>query len=306
MNYFVVDVGGTFVKYSVMTSEGEFLDKGKFPSITDDRQQFLDSIETQFFSCQEKFGTLSGIAISMAGILDVETGYAYNGGAVFCVNGMNIVDYFTERCGVPVTIENDAKAAAQAELWRGNLSDVRDGVVIVIGTAIGGSVIVDRKVVRGKDFFAGEFSYIIRRDSENRDFHYIWGSDGGARGLVGMIAGKKNIPVSEMDGFKAFELINNGDEEACEMLHEYCAGLATRIWNLHAILNPDRTLIGGGISEQPILIETLREEIDRIMAVMPDMLKTPEVMPCRFFNDSNLIGALYAHLVRYPAGATTL
>ena len=49
MNYFVVDVGGTFVKYAVMNAEGEFIEKGKFPSIADDRQRFLDSIETQFF-----------------------------------------------------------------------------------------------------------------------------------------------------------------------------------------------------------------------------------------------------------------
>ena len=301
MNYFVVDVGGTFVKYAVMNAEGEFIEKGKFPSIADDRQRFLDSIETQFHACEEKYGSLAGIAISMAGILDVETGYAYSGGAIFCVNDMNIAAYFSEKCGVPVTIENDAKAAALAELWRGNLSDARDGVVIVIGTAIGGAVIIDRKVVRGKDFFAGEFSYILRRDGENRDFSYIWGSDGGARGLIGMIAEKKSIPYEEMDGFKAFELINSGDQEAVSALHVYCAGLATRIWNLHAVLNPDRFLIGGGISEQPILLETLREEIGKIMAVMPNNLKEPEVMTCMYFNDSNLIGALYGHLVRYPA-----
>ena len=119
-------------------------------------------------------------------------------------------------------------------------------------------MIIDRKVVRGKDFFAGEFSYILRRDGENRDFSYIWGSDGGVRGLIGMIAEKKGIPDEEMDGFKAFELINSGDQEAVSALHVYCAGLATRIWNLHAVLNPDRFLIGGGISEQPILLETLR------------------------------------------------
>lgn len=301
MNYFVVDVGGTFVKYSVMNSEGEFLEKGKFPSIRDDRQKFLDSVENQFHICEEKYGHLAGIAISMAGILDIETGYAFNGGAIYCVSGMNIVDYFTERCGVPVTIENDAKAAAQAELWRGNLSDANDGVVIVIGTAIGGAVIVDRKVVRGKDFFAGEFSYIIRRDSAERNFMYIWGADGGARGLVGRMAEKKNVPAEEMDGFRAFELINSGDEEALAVLHEYCSGLATRIWNLHAVLNPDRFLIGGGISEQPALLKALQEEIDGIMAVMPDTVKAPEVTTCRFFNDSNLIGALYAHLLRYPA-----
>ena len=300
MNYFVVDVGGTFVKYAVMNSDGDFLEKGKFPSIADDRQKFLDSVEEQFHACEERYHRLAGIAISMAGILDVESGYAYNGGAIYCVNEMNIAEYFSSKCGVSVTIENDAKAAAQAELWKGNLSDAGSGVVIVIGTAVGGAVIIDRKIVRGKDFFAGEFSYILRREGNVRDFRHIWGSDGGARGLIGLLAEKKGIPYEELDGFRAFEMINSGDEDAVGVLHEYCSGLATRIWNLHAVLDPDRFLIGGGISEQPVLIEALREEMDRIMEVMPESLKKPEIRACKYFNDSNLIGALYAHLMRFP------
>ena len=79
MKYFVVDVGGTFVKYAVMNSDGDFLEKGKFPSIADDRQKFLDSVEEQFHACEERYHRLAGIAISMAWILDVESGYAYNG-----------------------------------------------------------------------------------------------------------------------------------------------------------------------------------------------------------------------------------
>ncbi|MDO4804746.1 MAG: ROK family protein [Lachnospiraceae bacterium] len=296
MNFFVIDVGGTFVKYAVMDEMGGFLDKGKFPTITDDRQKYLDSVESRFHSCCKEYGEMAGIAISMAGILDVETGYAFSGGAVECVSGMNIVDYFTDKCGVPVTIENDAKAAAEAEMWRGNLKDVRDGVVIVIGTAIGGAVIVDRSVVRGKDFFAGEFSYIIRKEPLGPGFENSWGTDGGVRGLVSLMAEKKGIPAEELDGIKAFEFINSGDEEAMEVLRAYCAGIATRIWNLHCILNPDRVLIGGGISAQPVFIKTVQEEVEKIRTTFPVELAAPEVMECRFFNDSNLIGALFAHL----------
>ena len=133
-----------------------------------------------------------------------------------------------------------------------------------------------------------------------RDFRHIWGSDGGARGLIGLLAEKKGIPYEELDGLRAFEMINSGDEDAVGVLHEYCSGLATRIWNLHAVLDPDRFLIGGGISEQLVLIEALREEMDRIMEVMPESLKKPEIRACKYFNDSNMIGALYAHLMRFP------
>ena len=85
-----------------------------------------------------------------------------------------------------------------------------------------------------------------------------------------------------------------------DIFRDYCAGLAYRIWNLHAVLDPDRILIGGGISAQPILLETVREELDKVAAIQPNDQKAPEVMTCRFFNDSNMIGALYAHLLRNP------
>lgn len=300
MNYFAVDIGGTFEKFAVITSEGDFLAKDKIPSIINDRQRFLDSIEDQFHAYEKIYGKLAGIAISMAGVLDVEKGYAYNAGAILSVREMNIAEYFSERCKVPVTIENDAKAAAQAELWKGNLSDVSSGVVIVLGTAIGGAVIVDRKIVRGKHFFAGEFSYVMRGDHRNADISNMWGYSGGTLGLVKMTAEKKNIPEEELDGFKVFELVNSGDEEAMDIFRDYCAGLAYRIWNLHAVLDPDRILIGGGISAQPILLETVREELDKVAAIQPNDQKAPEVMTCRFFNDSNMIGALYAHLLRNP------
>ena len=127
----------------------------------------------------------------MAGVLDVDRGFAYHGGGVRCIQNLEIVNILEERLKVPVTIENDAKAAALAEVWKGNLSDVRDGIVIVIGTAIGGAVIIDRKVLRGKNLMAGEFSYISIGEPGKPAWPDTWGPAGGAPGLIRMTAAKK-------------------------------------------------------------------------------------------------------------------
>ena len=296
MNYLAIDIGGTFIKYAVITESAEIISKGKKPTDTENLDVFLDTLEEIYRENEES--NPAGVAISMAGVLDVDSGYAYNGGGVRCIQNLEIVNILEDRLKVPVTIENDAKAAALAEVWKGNLSDVRDGIVIVIGTAIGGAVIIDRKVLRGKNLMAGEFSYISIGEPGKPAWTDIWGNTGGARGLIQMTAAKKGLDPESLDGVAVFEMVNGGDAEARAALREYTDLLAQQIMNLQVVINPERFVIGGGISCQPVLFEELSKSVQMISDTFFGNVPVPDIMPCRFFNDSNLIGALYAHLTR--------
>lgn len=296
MNYLAIDIGGTFIKYAVITESAEIISKGKKPTDTENLDVFLDTLEEIYRENEES--NPAGVAISMAGVLDVDSGYAYNGGGVRCIQNLEIVNILEERLKVPVTIENDAKAAALAEVWKGNLSDVRDGIVIVIGTAIGGAVIIDRKVLRGKNLMAGEFSYISIGEPGKPAWTDIWGNTGGARGLIQMTAAKKGLDLESLDGVAVFEMVNGGDAEARAALREYTDLLAQQIMNLQVVINPERFVVGGGISCQPVLFEELSKSVQVISDTFFGNVPVPDIMPCRFFNDSNLIGALYAHLTR--------
>ena len=68
---------------------------------------------------------------------------------------------FPPRCPVKVAVENDGKCGALAEAWKGALAGVKDGAVLVLGSGIGGGVIVNGKVHRGYNFTAGEFSFLL-------------------------------------------------------------------------------------------------------------------------------------------------
>ena len=296
MNYLAIDIGGTFIQYAVITESAEIISKGKKPTDTENLDVFLDTLEEIYRENEES--NPAGVAISMAGVLDVDSGYAYNGGGVRCIQNLEIVNILEDRLKVPVTIENDAKAAALAEVWKGNLSDVRDGIVIVIGTAIGGAVIIDRKVLRGKNLMAGEFSYISIGEPGKPAWTDIWGNTGGARGLIQMTAAKKGLDPESLDGVAVFEMVNGGDAEARAALREYTDLLAQQIMNLQVVINPERFVIGGGISCQPVLFEELSKSVQMISDTFFGNVPVPDIMPCRFFNDSNLIGALYAHLTR--------
>lgn len=293
MKYLVIDIGGTFTKFAVMDEDCNFYEKGKIPTVKDSLEQFIDMLEQLY----RKYGAeAEGIAISAPGMIDSENGFMYNGGSIFCVSNINIVEILESRCHVPVTVENDAKSAALAEVWRGSLKDCENAVVVICGTAVGGAIINNRKVLRGKNFMAGEFSYILTETADCMNPDKTMAATNGVPGLIALVAKKKNMPEEELDGEKIFSMANCGDEETLLCLREFCNRLAVQITNCQFILDPERFAIGGGISVQPLFLQIIKEELKKINAVYPYDVPIPEVTTCRYFNDSNLIGALYVHL----------
>ena len=96
---------------------------------------------------------------------------------------------------------------------------------------------------------------------------------------------------------KVFEYINNHDEYAFNELKAYCDELARIIYNMDYVLDLDRVAIGGGISEQPIVFETLNQSFKELRNLYRDDEHDLEIVSCIFNNDANIIGALYNHFL---------
>lgn len=296
MKYLVLDVGGTAIKYALMTEKLEFLEKGKIKTPRDSIENFIDNIGNIY----DKYkNDIEGMALSIPGILDSDTGYMYTGGSLEYNTDKNMLKVLGERCKTKIAIENDGKCAALAELWKGNLQECENGVVILLGTAVGGGIIKDKKLYKGKHFFAGEFSFIAGNINvmSNNDKEW-WGSLNGLDGLLDDFAKVKNLNRNEIDGIKFFEYANNNDKDALEILNKFTYKTALAIINLQCILDADKYLIGGGISEQDILIKYIKKNIGDYHSQFEYFVPKPVVDRCKFRNDSNLIGALYNFLIK--------
>ena len=151
MNYLAIDVGGTFIKYAVITDQCSNSVKDKTPTRQDSMEIFIDSLVEIYEKVSSNY-ELDGVALSMPGIIDSKRGFMYTGGTLFCISNVNIVEILEQRLHVPVTVENDAKCAALAELWKGAVKDCINAIVVVCGTAVGGAVICNREIVSGKNF----------------------------------------------------------------------------------------------------------------------------------------------------------
>jgi Transcriptional regulator/sugar kinase len=296
MKYLVLDIGGSAIKYALMTKELEFIEKGKVPTPMDCIESFVETVGGIYDKYKDN---IEGIAISMPGVLDSERGYAYSGGSLNYNCDKEIVKILKGRCPAKITIENDGKCAALAEVWKGSLKEYNDGVVIVLGTGVGGGIIKDRKLHKGRNFFAGEFSFISTDINDPEEFENCWGNISGSKALINGIAKVKNIAAKELDGYKIFEYANNGDEDVLKVLDDFTYKLAVQVFNLQCVLDPEVFAIGGGISAQDMLLEYIKKNIDRHYKIFEKFnIPKPNVVHCKYRNDANLIGALYNFITR--------
>lgn len=297
-NYIAVDVGGTNIKYSLMNEEAEIQEKGEFPT---PYEEGLDGLINGLKKVYEKYADndIKALVMSAPGKINSATGYFYTSGALKYIDNTNLKDVLKDVIPVPFAVENDAKAAALAEVWKGSLKGIDDAYVMVLGTGIGGAIVINGKLYRGHTFAAGEFSGIVGDLSAfPMDFSKAWATTNGVVSLVRLYADKINEDAKNLNGRILFDAANNGDEKALEAIDEYTRTLASGIMSLQFTLDVQRVAVGGGISKQPLLLKYLNENIETYYKGFNGFLPAsiPEVVQCTYGNDANMIGALYHYL----------
>lgn len=221
-----------------------------------------------------------------------------------------------ELLGVPVTITNDGKCAAAAEGWTGALAGVENGLVLVLGTGIGGGILLNGKVLMGAHAAAGEVSGLVTDVArmEPDDFNLtrvekfaeapLWAGLASATGLILEYARQKHLPEGSPmpNGEEIFAAYNAGEPEAQQALKLFARRVAIGILSLQNVLDVEKVAIGGGISAAEALLPAIQTELDRLFercTVMPTV--KPELVRCRYGNDANLIGALKLFFEQNPA-----
>ncbi|URJ42023.1 ROK family protein [Paenibacillus polymyxa] len=291
----VFDIGGSFIKFSLYF-QGEFMCKGKVKTPLDSLENLLvalKQIHNQFIDECE------GIAVSMPGTVDSESGHMVHGGSLRYINDINMIEVFKKAFHLPVAIENDGKCAALGEAWCGSLQGIADGVVLVVGTGMGGGIISQGKLLKGHHLSAGEFSFIRTNNEYADNVDYLLGMQGSSSVLSKTVAKAKGLPADSMTGEKVFKLIEEGDHTVQAIFQEYCRNIATQIINLQTILDPEKFVIGGGISANPLLVITIKEELEKLYLDSILNFVRADIEQSKLGNEANLLGAIYNYKQTY-------
>lgn len=291
--YLCVDVGGTSIKYGLLDEEGHIIQTQsvKAPSSLKDMYEVFISAYHQYMDFN-----LQGIALSMPGAVDSELGVIGGSSAYDYIHGPNIKKDLEAKFKIPVEIENDANCAALAEVWKGAASDVNDCCFIVSGTGIGGAIVKNKKIHKGIHLHGGEFGYMIAKlDSKGRPLK-TW-SDASTVNTLKEIAKEKSV---ELDLLNAKDIFDHYHDDKIYEKHidEYYWSMANGIYNLQYAYDPEKIIIGGGISTRNDLIDEINQRLNVIFETFTYAHIKPVICTCQYRNDANLLGALYHYLTK--------
>lgn len=310
--YLVFDVGGTFIKYAWMTKDGQIEDKGRFPTPnkeTDTVEDFVESLGKIYDSYKDK--NIEGIALALPGLIDTENKFVQNGGAIKYMKNIPLGELLEKRCdGIRIAMENDGKCAALAEVWMGNAKGCNNAAVVILGTGIGGGVVVNGHVLHGNHLSAGEFSFMFsdnfcRKDLDYfmdidaiRDLEeeyekqpYLWSTTYSTRAFCYKVAIAKGLNPKEVNGELIYKWADEGDPITLDMLEDFYFITAKYLFTIFTTVDPDIILLGGGISAQPKFIEGVKRYVEK-MKIISAISSNIKVDGCKFLSDSNLLGAL--------------
>ncbi|MCE4049351.1 MULTISPECIES: ROK family protein [Bacillaceae] len=291
--YMVFDIGGTFIKYAVMDESARKLRSGKLATPKDGLDSFLQTIQRVAEENAADF-ELQGIAVSSPGAVDIKTGYIGGASAIPYIHGVNMTALIREKTGLRTVIENDANCAALAEGWLGAAKATDYYICIVIGTGIGGSIVLNQTILRGATLHGGEFGCMIMGAPAQEPLQGTWSLAASTNALVEEVKKRKQLEEGTFDGEAVFRLAKEGDSIAKECIAEFYKRLAIGIYNLKYALDPEKILIGGGVSSRPEVIEGINRELQQLRNDVSTL--QIEVEACQFGNDANLVGALFHFL----------
>jgi predicted NBD/HSP70 family sugar kinase len=213
---------------------------------------------------------VAGVGISLPGLVDPSTGRAVFI-PFFRWRDWAIAEEIERATGLKASVDNDANAAALAELWFGRpeVSDSRDFIIALVAEGIGTGIVFDGQIYRGERGAAGEFGHMIVGQNGpvacscgNRDCWEAFASERAAVARYTLNAGAPEGATVSFDD--VIDRALGGEPAAIDALTETAHYLGIGISNLIVGLSPETVVVGGRITRAwPIVAPSLEETIQR-------------------------------------------
>lgn len=306
-----IDLGGTSIKFAILTTEGKIQQKWSIPTNVLDEgshivTDIIESIQHRMASLGMTTENFLGIGMGSPGVVDRTLGTVVGAYNLNWKSVQPIKEKFEAVLGLPFFIDNDANVAALGEKWVGAGDNNPDVVFVTLGTGVGGGVIAGNQLIHGLDGAAGELGHITV-DFEN-PIMCTCGKKGcletvaSATGVVNLtrryaeeFAGESVLKERIDDGQQVtakdvFDLAKEQDRLALIVIRHFSRYLGIACSHIANILNPSKIVIGGGVSAAgEYLLEGVRHEFEKF--VFPPILQSTTLTLAKLGNDAGVIGA---------------
>ena len=307
-----IDLGGTSIKFAIITLAGEIQQKWSIPTnIHDEGSHIVDDIIDSIRHRLDMLGltteNFAGIGMGSPGVVDRENGTVIGAYNLNWKTLQPLKEKIEGALGIPFFIDNDANVAALGEKWMGAGGDQPDVTFFTLGTGVGGGIIAENRLIHGVAGAGGELGHIAVDFSE-RPFACTCGKKGcletvaSATGIVNLArryadeyAGDAELKKlidngEEVTAKTVFDLAKENDELALIVYRNFSRYLGIACANIASVLNPSTIVIGGGVSAAgQFLLDGVQKVYDE--NTFPQVRTTTKLALATLGNDAGVIGA---------------
>lgn len=265
-----IDLGGTKIEGICLDEKLQTIQRKRIPTNQQNGyNSIIESIVSLIRDLSENSSDYS-VGICTPGVISKKTGLIKNSNTQ-CLIGMPLKDDVEKSLGKKVIMENDANCFAMAEATMGVATDYRVVFGVIMGTGVGGGIIIDGKIHKGRTYIAGEWGHHTLHRNGNKCYC-------GKRGCVETYISGPALEKrwTELTGRteSLTSIVQKLDSDAAkqwkkELLENFGTGLA----NVIDILDPDVIVLGGGVSNIGFLYTEGRDTI--YQQVFSDLVDTP-------------------------------
>ncbi len=282
MNILAIDIGGTMIKYGLVSSDGKILSTDKIETEAEKGlENILNKIDNIFKKYKENNPV--GIAVSGTGQINGMIGKVIGGNPII-PNwiGTNLVKILEEKYNLPIVLENDVNCVALGEKWIGAGKNLKNFICLTIGTGIGGGIILNNQLFRGENFVAGEFGHILIKKGEFEQF-------ASTTALIRLVKEKTG---KILNGKEIFDLEKKEIVEYQEVISEWIENLTDGLSSIVYCFNPANIILGGGVIEQgePLINRIKNSLFKKIGLQFKEKLN---IIQAKLGNNAGMIGASY-------------
>ena len=239
-----IDLGGTNVRVATVLPGGQVeriisepcRSKGSEEEVLEHIFSLIDELMTP---------EVDGIGIGVPSVVDTDKGIVYNVVGIPSWKEVHLKDRLEERYHIPASVDNDCNCFALGVTSFGRGQGYREAFCVTLGAGVGGSLVIDGQLYRGRNAGAGEIGSIPYLD---RDYEYYCSS----RFFVGKGTSGKEAAVAAA----------NGDPEALKIMNEFGVHVGKLVQMIMFAYDPAVIILGGSISKAyPLFCDAMWKEI---------------------------------------------
>ena len=306
-----IDIGGTKVLGGVVDASGKIIESARRVTPAAGGKELIATIVELIKELNSKH-EIAGIGICVAALISADQGTIVGAPNIANLSELNFVAEIKKVFDLPVIAENDANAAMWAEYKFGSAKGFNPVMFFIIGTGMGGGLVIDGKLFRGANGIGAEFGHMIVQPKG-----ILCGC--GAHGCIEQyasgsalmryakdaitadpIAGKALLDaaggINNLTGEILTEAAKNGDQLAISAFNKQADWLGSACASYTLLLDPQAIVVGGGVVQAgELFLAPVRAAMEKYMPFAGTHL-LPKVIAAKFGNDAGVIGA--ADLVR--------